>query len=188
MWKTIILSALLSIHQGACVNDIYGNYSFVLVYPKDIITEPACGAIAFSEDPRNIECSCSDGSNCTLMKINLLDRELPVQSSIVNIKPVVLLVPVLVVDNVFGVPLVNVSCSYANYTSRDRSVIEIVSKNYILSYVTTNTNDTLVFLMARELPSASELELEITQIDKIKDKDWSRLCTREIYDQLHVKN
>lgn len=185
MWKEIILSVLLSVVQGVIPNDIYGNYTFVLLYPNDIVTAPACGGISFSEDPRKVECNCSDGRNCTLVKIRLVEYERPVPPIIVNTNPVALSVPVLVVDNVGDLALVNVTCSYAE-AFNDRSIIEVVNKNYLLGYV-SNKNKVMVFLMARELPSSSELEHDITYIDKLKDKDWSRLCTRELFDQLHTK-
>lgn len=186
MMKVIILSALLSVVQGASVSDIFGNYAFVLVYPNDLITEPACGGISFAEDPRNIQCACSDGRDCTLVIVRLLDGEDSPQSSFVKMKPVSLSVPVIVVDNLGDLPLVNVSCSYASTTFSDRSVLEIVSKNYLLGYVTTNTNNTLIFLMARELPTDLQLEQDIMNFDKLKNKDWTRLCTREIYDRLRA--
>ena len=185
MWKVIILSALLCAVEGATVKDIYGNHSFVLVYPNNIITEPACGGITFSEDPRNIACTCSDERDCTLVVVRLLDRKDPTHPPFVKIRPVSLSVPVLVVDDLGNLPLANVSCNYASTTFSDRSIIEIVNKNYMLGYVTTNTNDTIVFLMARELPTTLQLEEDITNIDKLKNKDWTRLCTREIYDRLH---
>lgn len=185
MWKIIILTVLLSAVQGANIDDIYGNYTVVLMYPTSYIV-PTCVRIAFSEDRRKIKCSCSDGNNSTLVEIKNLEQLTPYGT---NNDPDPVSGPMLAVDSVDDlVSLTNITCNCTDKGFNFRSVVKNVNENYMLIYVKNGPNRAnhgiSEVLLARTLPSTSGLDKDITLIDEVKHKNFSRTCTQEIYEQI----
>lgn len=186
MWKVIILSALLSVVQGANIHDIYGNYTIVMIY-NEVVSESkpeACLRFAVSEDRRNIRCSCSDGHNSTLVEYKILER-VPFLTN----DPSSVSTPTLAVDNVKDLmSVLNVAtCKCGDDEFDVRSVVKYVNDNYMIVYERFPTNGRDL-LLARTLPSNSELEKDIALIDELKNKNGFKMCSQEIYERLSLKN
>lgn len=188
MWKLIILSAFLSVCQAANINDIYGTYTAVMVYPN--ISMPICVKIALAEDPRKIQCTCSDGNNSTLVEIKMLERIAPLR---VVSHPETVSGPMLAADKVDDLMLLmNVTCDCAGQEFNFRGVAKQLNENYTLTFIRNGPKSAKAsnsdFLLSRNLPTAADLEADIARIDELKHKSGSVMCTREVYEEIRPKN
>ena len=188
MWKVITLSAVLSICQAADINDIYGTYTSVVLYPSE--PTAVCIKLSLAEDPRKIQCSCSDGTQNTLVEMRIVER-VTSSKSVSNLAPQSL--PILAVDKVEDQLLLNnVTCNCAGTEYDYRGIMKVVDDNYALSYSRNGPRSRFIhnheYLIARSLPSAAELEAAIARIGDVNIKSGSVMCTQEIYEEFKSKN
>ncbi|CAD0245907.1 unnamed protein product [Spodoptera exigua] len=188
MFRLIILTTVLGTIQG--VKD-YGNYTAVMMY-AGLVIDPVCVTVAFNEYENQPKCVCSDGNESILMEIKFIERLDPhkqIGDSKAEFEPMVV---VENTDNV--VNLMNVTCGCAGRVFNGRSVVRNVNDNYMIAYVRKNSGRfdvTFVVarvLLAKNLPSASKLQQDISRIAELRDQVGARLCTKEIRDDLMKNN
>lgn len=180
---------MLSAVLGANINDVYGNYTIVMVFSNLVSTgregPPMCLTLGISQDQRNIKCSCLDGKDSTLVEITALERIPITMTGAGSIST-----PMLTVNDANNVTsLKNVTCDCDVKIFNARNLVKNVNENYVIIYESTSDiNEDRQVLLARKLPSNFELEHDITHIDEIKDKKGLRVCTREIREQYRREN
>lgn len=178
----------LSFIQGFNSNEIYGNYTMVMVYPNSMMM-PMCLTIGLSPDGSNAQCTCSDGNNSTrLMVLTYIERIAPHR---VIKQPEASTEPMRVIDD--GTDLLdlrNVTCNCAEKEYHIRLAFKNINDNYMLAYVVNDLNSFAKrdFLCARNLPSSAELEADITRIEELNQRNGTRMCTREIYEEIRPKH
>lgn len=186
MWKIIVLSAFLSIVEGVSVSDIYGNHTLIMMYPNNIVPTTICVTFSLSRDRRDLQATCSDGNNATNVIFRTLERHSTMQFAGT---PEVMSVPLSVVENNNDLEAyMNVTCKREDKEFNDRGVLWVVNENYEITYIETKRFGTLLFLMAREVPTTVQLEQDIAKIDALKGKNGTLLCNKEIYEQYRSGN
>ncbi|KAH9628306.1 hypothetical protein HF086_017381 [Spodoptera exigua] len=152
-----------------------------MAYPNNIIPTTICVTLSLSRDRRDLQAACSDGNNATNVVFRILERHSRLHFAG---NPGVMSVPLSVVENSNDLEAyMNVTCKREDKEFDDRGVIWVVNENYELTYIITKRFGTILFLMAREVPTAAQLELDIAQIETLKGKNGTLLCNKEIYEQ-----
>ncbi|PZC84530.1 hypothetical protein B5X24_HaOG204560 [Helicoverpa armigera] len=185
MWKILILSVTLSVVYGASVNDMYGNYTIVMTFPVTRVPS-VCLTFEFSPEEPNVECTCTDGYNSTLVQTRLLER-IDSNGQIEHALPK-FSTPMVVIDKLSeNGPKINTVCDCGGKIYKDRGLFRVVNENFLLTYSLSTKSDEKNILMASELPTNEELVDLIKEIDETKDQDGVKWCTKEIYANYHSK-
>lgn len=176
MWK-ILVSLIFVVVNAGSVEELYGSWVPVAFYPVTTYI-PTCRRVSFAKDDNNIQCTCADGKNTTMLEFSL-----PGQSA------ERLMFPVLAVEAAGDVaPALNGSCRCGDIEYRNRKVAVVISNNYFVLYETQNsalfteTETSAAQIFAREIPTFAELRSAMKSVNDMVKGNSGIMCTLEYFD------
>ncbi|KAJ8719779.1 hypothetical protein PYW08_011954 [Mythimna loreyi] len=182
MWKTIILSALLTV-QAKDIENIYGDWMMVALYPAST-NEAVCIRFSFNQSPVSVQCVYDDGRKAHSVQVSMMTEtgELLERYSM----------PMTLVDTPKEVmPALNIGCKCGKEEVNDHAVARLVDDNYFIMYHyvptpvgatrTDKTEQNAAYLFAKIIVSEPKLFDVMTSIEDLRDREGAVMCAIENY-------
>lgn len=178
MWKLFIVTIMVVISNVQTdLEHFYGEWTSVMVYPS-VIVFPICVKFTLSKDPKNIECSCADGINSTLVEITLIEDDGNKTASF----------PVLEVQSYDEVSTtLGISCNCPDERNIQRRVlIRGIHEQYHILYEhrltdqTYQRNTTSFYIAARNTPTYHEVRTTMRRLNDFKHRRGGVVCTEAL--------
>lgn len=176
MWKIISLSVLVIIAEGTNIQDFYGNWTHVAIYPAAAKAH-VCMGFTFAKNPDNIQCT-ADGREATFVEVSLTGKA--------GVLIERFSMPMLAVDTFADVlPALNVSVRCGDRKYSDHGVVRLVNEEYFILYgeskesLRTATEPNTAYLFGKKVVSADELNAVMISIEDLKNRQGAQKCTTE---------
>lgn len=175
MCKLIVFPIfVVSVVAKTNIEDILGTWTLVAVTPNTIPGK-FCITVTLMKDSENSQCICTDGLKFELVKS--LSKGVKLGEDNIG------RYPVLTVDDLSIVtPSSKVTCTCGGEKNDDLAVVKKINDDYFFVYGlnTMAGNETRYgWIYARNIPTIAELTTLIKNVDKIRDKPMSLICTSD---------
>lgn len=182
MWQIIVLSTLLAVIQTKDIQNVYGDWMMVALYPSSA-NQPVCIRFSFTQSPVSVQCLYDDGRKANSVQVTMMTEtgELLERYSM----------PMMVVDTPAEVmPALSIGCKCGKEEVSDHAVVRLVDDNYFVMYhyappstgaTSTNKDQNAAYLFAKIIVSEPKLFDFMTSIEDLKEREGAVMCATENY-------
>lgn len=177
MWIFLVLSLAAGVYSD--MEDIYTDWIAVMSFPNNVDFR---NCLKYNLKRNDIECSCDDGKNTTLVDFHFAKR-----SDVLHQKKV-RSYPVLEVNNAAEViPSLSISCTCGQEYYKNRLVTRSINKDYYILYENfknldfySPTEPNSAVVQAKEVQNISEMQKIVGQDEELSRRNGKIVCSQEI--------
>lgn len=178
MEKLLLFLPLLSVSLAAKIHNFYGTWQQV-AYHSNTQQEILCAEITFEKDDMNTKCRCDNGEEIVRVKFHGL---VTAANKNRTVSGDFIMLTANTPDEIYH--KMNISCGCYQRKFSYMMLARSVNPNYLVMTVIpifrNAVNANLVIVMAKEVPTLTELDDTLQGIAELKNKTIVQKCYKDI--------